>query len=139
MFRAELLEAAALKFRIEQERRRAVEPGEFELLFQPEAKFDGPSTQLVEALLRWRLPDGRHVSPAEFLAVAEESGLIMNISDWVLRSAIQSAAQWHYGPWPDVRVAVNVSARQLLDPHFVEQIQKLLSEFSLPSHCIDTE
>jgi diguanylate cyclase (GGDEF)-like protein len=139
MFRAELLEAAALKFRIEQELRRAVDRGEFELLFQPEANFDGPGTQLVEALLRWRLPDGRHVSPAEFLAVAEESGLIMNISDWVFRSAVQNAAQWHYGPWPDVRVAVNVSARQLLDPHFVEQIEKLLAEFRLPARCIEIE
>ena len=139
MFRAELLEAAALKFRIEQELRRAVERGEFELLFQPEVNFDGLGTQLVEALLRWRLPDGRHVSPADFLAVAEESGLIMNISDWVLRSAVQSAAQWHYGSWPEVRVAVNVSARQLLDPHFVEQIQKLLSEFRLPARCIEIE
>jgi diguanylate cyclase (GGDEF)-like protein len=139
MFRADLHEAAALKFRIEQELRRAVDRGEFELLFQPEVNFDTLGTKLVEALLRWRLPDGRHVSPAEFLTVAEESGLIMNISDWVLRSAIQSAASWHYGPWPDVRVAINVSARQLLDPRFVERLQGLLAEYKLPSHCIEIE
>ena len=139
MFRAELLEAAALKFRIEQELRRAVDRGEFELLFQPEVNFDGLGTKLVEALLRWRLPDGRHVSPADFLAVAEESGLIMTISDWVLRSAVQSAAKWHYGPWPDVRIAVNVSARQLLDPTFVERLQNLLREYQLPSRCIEIE
>jgi len=139
MFRAELLEAAALKFRIEQELRRAVDRGEFELLFQPEVNFDRLGTKLVEALLRWRLPDGRHVSPADFLAVAEESGLIMTISDWVLRSAVQSAAAWHYGPWPDVRVAVNVSARQLLDPRFVERLQSLLSEYQLPPRCIEIE
>ena len=139
MFRAELLEAAALKFRIEQELRRAVDRGEFELLFQPEVNFDALGTKLVEALLRWRLPDGRHVSPADFLAVAEESGLIMNISDWVLRSAVQSAAKWHYGPWPDVRIAVNVSARQLLDPTFVERLQNLLREYQLPSRCIEIE
>lgn len=139
MFRVELLEAAALKFRIEQELRRAVDRGEFELLFQPEVNFDALDTKLVEALLRWRLPDGRHVSPADFLAVAEESGLIMNISDWVLRSAVQSAANWHYGPWPDVRIAVNVSARQLLDPRFVERLQGLLGEFQLPARCIEIE
>jgi diguanylate cyclase (GGDEF)-like protein len=139
MFRTELLEAAALKFRIEQELRRAVDRGEFELLFQPEVNFDALGTKLVEALLRWRLPDGRHVSPADFLAVAEESGLIMTISDWVLRSAVQSAAKWHYGPWPDVRVAVNVSARQLLDPTFVERLQNLLAEYQLPSRCIEIE
>ena len=139
MFRAELLEAAALKFRVEQELRRAVDRGEFELLFQPEVHFEGAGVELVEALLRWRLPDGRHVSPADFLAVAEESGLIMHISDWVLRSAVQSAAKWHHGPWPDVRIAVNVSARQLLDPRFVEQIQSLLTEFRLPARCIEIE
>ena len=139
MFRAELLEAAALKFRIEQELRRAVDRGEFELLFQPEVNFDALDTKLVEALLRWRLPDGRHVSPAEFLAVAEESGLIMNISDWVLRSAVQCAANWHDGPWPDVRVAINVSARQLLDPRFVERLEGLLAEYQLPSRCIEIE
>ena len=139
MFRAELLEAAALKFRIQQELRRAVDRGEFELLFQPEVNFDALDTKLVEALLRWRLPDGRHVSPADFLAVAEESGLIMNISDWVLRSAVQSAANWHYGPWPDVRIAVNVSARQLLDPRFVERLQDLLGEYQLPARCIEIE
>jgi diguanylate cyclase (GGDEF)-like protein len=139
MFRAELLEAAALKFRIEQELRRAVDRGEFELLFQPEVSFDSLGTKLVEALLRWRLPDGRHVSPADFLLVAEESGLIMTISDWVLRSAVQSAAGWHFGPWPDVRVAVNVSARQLLDPRFVERLQELLTEYQLPARCIEIE
>ena len=63
----------------------------------------------------------------------------MNISDWVLRSAIQSAANWHYGPWPDVRVAINVSARQLLDPRFVERLEGLLAEYKLPSHCIEIE
>ena len=139
MFRAELLEAAALKFRIEQELRRAVDRGEFELLFQPEVSFNALGTKLVEALLRWRLPDGRHVSPADFLAVAEESGLIMNISDWVLRSAIQCAANWHRGPWPDVRVAINASARQLLDPRFVERLAGLLTEYALPARCIEIE
>jgi diguanylate cyclase (GGDEF)-like protein len=139
MFRAELLETAALKFRIEQELRRAVDRGEFELLFQPEVNFDALGTKLVEALLRWRLPDGRHVSPADFLAVAEESGLIMTISDWVLRSAIQCAAKWHAGPWPGVRIAINVSARQLLDPRFVERLAGLLSEYSVPSSCVEIE
>jgi diguanylate cyclase (GGDEF)-like protein len=139
LFHAELLETAAMKFRIEQDLRRAVDRSEFELLFQPEVNFDASTTNLVEALLRWRLPDGRHASPAEFLAVAEESGLIMNISDWVLRSAIESASNWHHGPWPDVRVAVNVSARQLLDPYFVERLKSLLAEYNLPPRCIEIE
>jgi EAL domain-containing protein (putative c-di-GMP-specific phosphodiesterase class I) len=139
VFSPELLANASLKFRIEQGLRHAAERGEFELLFQPEVSFDVLGTKLVEALLRWRLPDGRHVPPAEFLAVAEESGLIMTISDWVLSSAIETAARWHHGPWPDVRVAINVSARQLLDTQFVDHVWNMLRQHKLPARCIEIE
>jgi EAL domain-containing protein (putative c-di-GMP-specific phosphodiesterase class I) len=94
---------------------------------------------LVEALLRWRMPDGRHAAPAEFLAIAEESGLIMEISDWVLNSAVQAASRWHHTGWPQARVAINVSARQLLDSQFVERVQELLRLHRLPPHCIEIE
>jgi diguanylate cyclase (GGDEF)-like protein len=139
VFEPALLEAAALKFRIEQGLRRAVERGEFELLFQPEVSLGQLDTCLVEALLRWRQPDGQYVSPGEFLIVAEESGLIMTISDWVLRAAIEQAAAWHHGAWPAVRVAINVSARQLLDPHFDERVRQLLEQYRLPPSCIEIE
>jgi EAL domain-containing protein (putative c-di-GMP-specific phosphodiesterase class I) len=139
MFSPELLENASLKFRIEQGLRHAAERGEFELLFQPEVGFDVLGTKLVEALLRWRLPDGRHVPPAEFLAVAEESGLIMSISDWVLSAAIETAARWHHGPWPNVRVAINVSARQLMDNQFVDRVWHILMQHKLPARCIEIE
>ncbi len=139
MFSPELLANAALKFRIEQGLRHAAERGEFELMFQPEVSFDVLGTKVVEALLRWRLPDGSHVPPAEFLAIAEESGLIMTISDWVLKSAVEAAAKWHHGPWPDVRVAINVSARQLLDSQFVDRVWHMLRQHKLPARCIEIE
>ncbi len=139
MFSPELLANAALKFRIEQGLRHAAERGEFELMFQPEVSFDLLGTKLVEALLRWRLPDGTHVPPAEFLAIAEESGLIMTISDWVLKSAFEAAAKWHHGSWPDVRVAINVSARQLLDTQFVDRVWHMLRQHKLPARCIEIE
>ena len=78
-------------------------------------------------------------SPNEFLAVAEESGLIIDISDWVLRSAIEAAADWHHGAWPQARVAINVSPRQLLDSRFVDRVWALLQEFDLPARCIEIE
>jgi EAL domain-containing protein (putative c-di-GMP-specific phosphodiesterase class I) len=139
MFSPELLENASMKFRIEQGLRQATERGEFDLLFQPEVSFDVLGTKVVEALLRWRLPDGQHVSPAEFLSVAEETGLIMSISDWVLSSAIETAARWHHGEWPDVRVAINVSARQLLDTQFVDRVWHILRQHKLPARCIEIE
>jgi EAL domain-containing protein (putative c-di-GMP-specific phosphodiesterase class I) len=95
--------------------------------------------ELVEALIRWRQPDGSLMAPGEFLSVAEESGLIMEISDWVLRSAISAAARWHHGSWPEARVAINVSSRQLIDATFVDRVISLLHEFRLPVRCIEIE
>ena len=139
MFNREMLETASHKFQIEQGLRRAVDRGEFELQFQPEVSCDSLGTTLVEALLRWRLPDGQYVAPGEFLPVAEESGLITNINDWVLNSAIQYGALWHHGAWPEARVAINVSARQLLDTHFVDRVSELLAAHRLPPRCIEIE
>jgi diguanylate cyclase (GGDEF)-like protein len=139
IFSPELFEMVQAKFRTEQALRRAVEFDECELLFQPEINVETMEVGLVEALLRWRMPDGRLAGPDEFLDVAEESGLIMEISDWVLRSAIAAAAQWHHGEWPQCRVAINVSPRQFLDHRFVERVHELLREFNLPPHCIEIE
>ena len=123
------MEAATRKFTTEQGVRRALERGEFELVFQPEVSLDSFEVGVVEALLRWRLPDGRRAAPEEFLAVAEESGLIVELGNWVLRNAFETASKWHHGEWPDVRMAINVSSRQLLEPRFVERVQDLLREF----------
>jgi EAL domain-containing protein (putative c-di-GMP-specific phosphodiesterase class I) len=77
--------------------------------------------------------------PSEFLGVAEESGLIMEISDWVLRTSIENAAHWHHGAWPEARVAINLSSRQLLDSHFVDRVTALLRQHQLPARCIEIE
>jgi diguanylate cyclase (GGDEF)-like protein len=134
-----LLEEASSKFSTEQGLRYALERGEFELAFQPEIDAATLQPHLVEALLRWRLPDGRLAAASEFLAVAEESGLIMEISDWVLRTAIETAAHWHHGAWPQARVAINLSSRQLLDSRFFDYFTALLREHRLPPHCIEIE
>ena len=139
LFSPELLEAASMRFTLEQGLRRALERGEFELWFQPEVSFATLSTTLIEALLRWRLPDGQYILPGDFLSVAEDSGLINPINDWVLHNAIRHAAEWHHGAWPDARVAINVSARQLLDTSFVVRMQELLDEYRLPARCLEIE
>jgi EAL domain-containing protein (putative c-di-GMP-specific phosphodiesterase class I) len=116
-----------------------VERGEFELLYQPEVCFETLETHTVEALLRWRQPDGNVIAPAEFFDVAEQTGLITDISDWALRSAIAAAAAWQSGPWPRARVAVNISSQQFLDGHFVERLESLLSQHALPAECLEIE
>jgi diguanylate cyclase (GGDEF)-like protein len=139
VFSPALLEAASAKFSTEQGLRYALERGEFELVFQPEIDATTFTPHLVEALLRWRLPDGRRASPEEFLAIAEESGIIMEISDWVLRTSIETASHWHHGAWPEARIAINLSSRQLLDARFVDHVMALLQEHRLPARCIEIE
>jgi diguanylate cyclase (GGDEF)-like protein len=139
VFSPALLDEASAKFSTEQGLRYALERDEFELVFQPEIDAVTLNTGVVEALLRWRLPDGRRASPGEFLATAEESGLILEISDWVLRTSIETAARWHHGAWPEARVAINLSSRQLLDGRFVDHVMGLLREHRLPPRCIEIE
>jgi diguanylate cyclase (GGDEF)-like protein len=139
MFTPDLLKAAEAKFSTEQGLRRAIERGEFELVFQPEMCVQTLETALVEALIRWRMPDGTLAMPGDFLGMAEESGLILEIGDWVMRSAIEAAAHWHHGAWPEVRVAINVSARQFIDAGFIDRLQALLCTYHLPPRCIEIE
>ncbi len=138
-FTPELLTTASAKFAIEQKLRRAIQGDEFELFYQPLMDTETLDVVLVEALIRWRMPDGGYRSPDEFLAVAEESGLIVEISDWVLRTAICTAARWHRGAWPKARVAINVSPRHFFDYRFVSRLEELLREYQLPAHCLEIE
>jgi diguanylate cyclase (GGDEF)-like protein len=139
VFTPELTESAATRFTIEQGLRRALHASEFELSYQPEINLETSEMGLVEALLRWRMPDGRLAKPGEFLAVAEQSGLIAEINKWVLRTAVKDASRWYHGGWPEARVAINISPRQLLDQRFVDQILALLAEHRLPAKCIELE
>ena len=138
-FTPELLTTASAKFAIEQKLRRAIQGDEFELFYQPLVDVETLDVMVVEALIRWRMPDGGYRSPDEFLAVAEESGLIVEISDWVLRTAICTAARWHRGAWPKARVAINVSPRHFFDYRFVSRLEELLREYQLPAHCLEIE
>jgi diguanylate cyclase (GGDEF)-like protein len=139
IYTADLLESAAERFSTEQRLRRAIERNEFELVFQPEVGVDSLRVGLVEALLRWRQPDGRLAAPGEFLAVAEASGFIAEIDRWVLNAALEAASEWHHGVWPEARVAINVSSRQLLDPRFVDRLKEMMAQHRLPPACVEIE
>ena len=139
LFDPQLLVNASSRFALEQALRRAVKFGEFELFYQPEVALETLHTTVVEALLRWRQPDGTYIAPGEFLVIAEQTGLIDELSDWVLRGAIRAAARWHRGPWSKARIAVNLSSRQLLDQQLVQRVEQLLHEYKLPAECLEIE
>lgn len=117
----------------------ALDRGELYLHYQPQidvvtGKLDG-----LEALVRWMHPEHGFVSPAAFIPIAEQTGVIHDLGDWVLRSACQQAMMWQSAGHPAVCVAVNVSARQLRSRRFVEWIRTCLSETGLPADLLEIE
>lgn len=139
VFTPDLVEAAAERFATEQGLRQAIDRGELHLVFQPEIDVATQRVEVAEALLRWRTADGRMISPEQFLPIAEESGLIIEISDWVMKTAIATAARWRGQGMGDMRVAVNVSPRQLFDARFPDRVARLLQEYSLPPGQLEVE
>jgi EAL domain-containing protein (putative c-di-GMP-specific phosphodiesterase class I) len=139
VFTPELIAGAETRFTVEQGLRLALKREELELAYQPEVHLGNGEVNSVEALLRWRQPDGRLARPGEFLAIAEQSGLMPEINAWVLERAFRDVSCWHHGGWADARVAINISARQLVDRLFVESILRLLDKWRLPAKCIELE
>ncbi len=114
--------------RLESDLRRAMSAGQFHLEYQPQVDHCGRVVG-AEALLRWSHPTRGLVPPNEFIALAEESGLILPIGAWVLQTAIQSVADWSADPlMKDLRLAVNVSAKQIHQADFVEQVMHMVAE-----------
>ena len=98
-YRPALYDAAAQRFRLEQSLRRAVEAGDLMLMYQSQVALHTRETIGVEALLRWRKPDGRIATATEFIHIAEKTGLIHELTGWVLRTATQAAAHWRAQGW----------------------------------------
>jgi diguanylate cyclase (GGDEF)-like protein len=135
----ELLEAASARFQIEQNLRHAIEHEEFELFYQPVMSADRLELVAVEALLRWRRSDGKLILPGQFLAVAERSGLIKEISEWMLETAVRQAALWSASGWPGAKIAINVSSQQLLDASFHVRLENTLEKYRLAPQCLEIE
>ncbi|GAC1456969.1 MAG: hypothetical protein PVS2B3_02370 [Steroidobacteraceae bacterium] len=134
-----LYDAAAQRFRLEQSLRRAVEDGELLLMFQPQLALPALEANTAEALLRWRKSDGRIASACEFIDIAEKTGLIHELTDWVLRSAATTAAEWRAQGWHKACVAVNVSAPQFFESDFVEHVARTLAATGLPPSALELE
>ena len=117
----------------------AVENGELRLLYQP--KIEPVSGRLLgmEALVRWIHPERGMISPIEFIPVAEDTGLIVPIGNWVLREACRQNAEWQRAGLPPLRVAVNLSARQLRAGNLLAEIDGVLAETGLPVSSLELE
>jgi predicted signal transduction protein with EAL and GGDEF domain len=139
VYRAELLAGASHRFHTEQALRHALASGDFLLHFQPEVSLLTRKTCVVEALLRWRQPDGRLAPAGEFIEIAEQSGLLLDLSDWLIRSALDAARDLRASGWASAKVAINVSPQQLLAGQFLERVRKALAATKMPADCLEVE
>jgi len=116
---------------------KAIENNELKVYYQPIVKLGSSELLAAEALVRWEHPDWGLVSPAEFIMIAEESGLIIDVGNWVFREVCRNYKKWINEGFPGIKIAVNFSSTQLLEENFVENIIKTINEFSLdPSFLI---
>jgi diguanylate cyclase (GGDEF)-like protein len=139
LYRAALYDAAAQRFRLEQSLRKAVEAGDLMLMFQPQVALHTFEVTGLEALLRWRKPDGRIATATEFIHIAEKTGLIHELTDWVLRSATSTVAAWRAQGWHRACVAINVSPPQFFESDFVAQVERALEVTGLPASALELE
>ena len=124
---------------VERSLRAAVEENVFFLEYQPIVEIAGGATVGAEALIRWRRADGRMVPPAEFIPVAEESGLIVPIGRWVIAAAARQAAAWSRSLARPIYVSVNLSARQFRDPGLLETVASAIREAGLEATLLKFE
>ena len=127
------------KMALETNLRRALECKEFSLQYQAKQNLKSGAIAGVEALLRWHNAELGQVSPAQLIPVAEETGLIVPIGKWVLRTACEQSAAWRREGLPPICMAVNLSPRQFADPELLDEIALVLRDTGLPAHLLELE
>ena len=138
-FKKSISTRAAKHLSMEADLRKALERGEFTLNYQPRLATEGMRVEAVEALLRWWHPQRGFVSPDEFIPLAEQNGLIVDIGDWVLREACAQARRWRDAGGPGWQVAVNVSGVQFRDGSLVDRVSRAIDAAGIEPRMIELE
>ncbi len=132
-------DVAQQRLLMENDLRHALERGELTLHYQPQLDLGSNAIVGFEALIRWTHPQRGMIPPSQFIPVAEETGLIISIGEWVLRRACSQAHAWHEAGYPQLQVSVNCSAQQFQREGFVETVGHILRETGLPAARLDLE
>ena len=138
-FSPKMSETALHRLTLENHLRKAIERGELDLYYQPQLDVATGEFCALEALLRWDSQELGRISPAEFIPLAEETGLIIGIGEWVLRKACRQAKNWRDQGVPLSRMAVNVSAMQFLHKGFSSLVTTILAETGLKPEMLELE
>ena len=124
---------------LEQGLLKAMEQQQFRLLYQPMADLAHGNLSGLEALVRWQHPSLGMISPAKFIPVAEECGLIEQLGEWVMRTACQQGQKWLAEGFSVPRLSVNVSVREMRSPDYVERVTAILAETGFPAERLEIE
>ncbi len=133
-------QASSMQYlQLENQLRKALEVGQLEVFYQPRLSLADDSLEAAEALVRWRHPELGLVAPAQFIPLAEETGLIIPLGEFVLREACRQARQWQQDGLAAIRVSVNLSVKQLRQGNFVSLVRQVLEETGLPAAMLELE
>jgi EAL domain-containing protein (putative c-di-GMP-specific phosphodiesterase class I) len=138
-YAAEMNASAFQRMTVENSLRHALERNELSLHYQPLVNLESGKVTGVEALLRWHHPELGMVTPDMFIPIAEESSLIIPIGEWVLGEACRQIKHWREAGYPDLRVAVNISSRQLWQPNLVDTILRIVAESGADAAGLELE
>jgi diguanylate cyclase (GGDEF)-like protein/PAS domain S-box-containing protein len=138
-YTAELNTRADRRLTLETGLRRALLRGELRLHYQPQVDLASGAVLGAEALIRWQHPEWGMVAPAEFIPLAEETGLILAIGEWVLKTACAQTRAWHDAGYPGLHVAVNLSGRQLSGDALIETVEHALGQSGLAAGTLEVE
>jgi EAL domain-containing protein (putative c-di-GMP-specific phosphodiesterase class I) len=132
-------ERALKRLSLENSLRRALEREEFTVHYQPQVRADNEKITGMEALVRWQHPELGLVPPAEFIPIAEDTGLIAPLGEWVLRTACAQNSAWQKAGLEPLRVSVNLSLRQFQQTDLIEMVKRALLETGLNPGCLELE
>ncbi len=127
------------RLQLENAMREAIDTGSMGLVYQPTINLQTLRVESVEALLRWHHPELGEVTPEQFIPVAEDTGMIIELGSQVVKNAISQAATWYRAGFTDINVAVNLSLRQVHQPGLVDLIEQVLQEHELPASMFGLE
>ena len=139
LYNALMNDQAFNRLTLENDLRKALERGEFVVYYQPQLHIESGDIVGMEALVRWKHPERGLVSPAQFIPLAEETGLIVPIGEWVLRTACEQNKRWQEQGLPPMRVAVNLSTQQFQQNDLVETVAQVLVETQLEPQYLELE
>ncbi|MDQ0350419.1 diguanylate cyclase (GGDEF)-like protein [Alkalibacillus filiformis] len=139
IFKQSLKEGFKERLKLETELHKAIKSGDFELHFQPQYELESQEIIGFEALCRWPHKEMGDISPDQFIPIAEKTGLILDIGDWVIYEACRLNKKWQDEDLPKVKVSVNLSARQFLQRHLVSRVSEILEETGLEPQYLELE